>query len=85
MIVLLNLSAFGFSFVFHDKAKRTQQGNLLVTIEMLKWSGVNLVCVCPPRFFVSLYRLLKILCLDVVDPVFRAVLVCLSLSLSLNV
>ena len=25
----LNLSVLGFSFVFHDKAKRTQQGNLL--------------------------------------------------------
>ena len=33
MIALLNLSALGcsfVSFVFHDKAKRTQQGNLLV-------------------------------------------------------
>ena len=30
MIALLNLSALGFLFVvFHDKAKRTQQGNLL--------------------------------------------------------
>ena len=30
MITLLDLSAFGFSFVvFHDKAKRTQRGNLL--------------------------------------------------------
>ena len=30
MIALLNLSVLGFSFiVFHDKAKRTQQGNLL--------------------------------------------------------
>ena len=28
-IVLLNLSVLGFSFVFHDKAKRTQQENLL--------------------------------------------------------
>ena len=33
MIALLNLSVLGFSFVFvvfHDKAKRTQQRNLLV-------------------------------------------------------
>ena len=31
MIALLNLSVLGFSFVvFHDKAKRTQQGDLLV-------------------------------------------------------
>ena len=29
MIALLNLSLLGFSFVFHKKAKRTQQGNLL--------------------------------------------------------
>ena len=29
LIAQLNLSVFGFSFVFHDKAKRTQQGNLL--------------------------------------------------------
>ena len=29
MIALLNLSVLGFIFVFHDKAKRTQQGNLL--------------------------------------------------------
>ena len=30
MIALLNLSVLGFSFVvFHDKARRTQQGNLL--------------------------------------------------------
>ena len=30
MIALLNLSVLGFSFVvFHDKAERTQQGNLL--------------------------------------------------------
>ena len=29
LIALLNLSVLGFSFVFHDKAKRTQQGNLL--------------------------------------------------------
>ena len=26
---LLNLSVLGFSFVFQDRAKRTQQGNLL--------------------------------------------------------
>ena len=26
------LSVLGFSFVFHDKAKRTQQGNLLGTL-----------------------------------------------------
>ena len=25
----LNLSTLGFSFLFHDKAKRTQQGDLL--------------------------------------------------------
>ena len=30
MIALLNLSVLGFLLVFHDKAKRTQQGNLLV-------------------------------------------------------
>ena len=29
LIALLNLSVLGFSFVFHDKAKRTQQENLL--------------------------------------------------------
>ena len=29
MITLLNLSVLGFSFVFHDKAKRTQQENML--------------------------------------------------------
>ena len=31
VVALLNLSVLGFSFVdmFHDKAKRTQQGNLL--------------------------------------------------------
>ena len=29
MITLLNLSVLRFSFVFHDKAKRTQQENLL--------------------------------------------------------
>ena len=29
MITLLNLSELGFSFVFHDKAKRTQQENML--------------------------------------------------------
>ena len=27
--VVDNLSVLGFSFVFHDKAKRTKQGNLL--------------------------------------------------------
>ena len=26
---MLNLSVLGFSFVFYDKAKRTQQGNML--------------------------------------------------------
>ena len=36
MIALLNLSVLGFSFVFHDKAKRTQQGNLLGKIVLLK-------------------------------------------------
>ena len=30
MIALLNLFVLGFSFVFNDKAKRTQQGNLIV-------------------------------------------------------
>ena len=30
MIALLNMSVLGFSFVFHDKAKRTQQENLLI-------------------------------------------------------
>ena len=31
LIAVLNLSALGFSFVvFHDKAKRTQQGNLVM-------------------------------------------------------
>ena len=29
MIALLNLSVLEFLFMFHDKAKRTQQGNLL--------------------------------------------------------
>ena len=29
MIALLKLSLLGFSFVFHDTAKRTQPGNLL--------------------------------------------------------
>ena len=29
LIVLLTFSVLGFSFVFHDKAKRTQQGYLL--------------------------------------------------------
>ena len=29
LIALLNLYVLGFSFVFHDKAKRTHQGNLL--------------------------------------------------------
>ena len=29
LIAPLNLSVLGFSFVFHDKAKRTQQGDLL--------------------------------------------------------
>ena len=29
LIALLNLSVLGFSFVFHDKAKRTQQVDLL--------------------------------------------------------
>ena len=33
MIALLNLSVLGFSFVvFHDKTKRTQQGNLLLRL-----------------------------------------------------
>ena len=31
-MLLLSLSVVGFSFVFHDKAKRTQQGNLLIAI-----------------------------------------------------
>ena len=29
LIALFNLTVLGFSFVFHDKAKRTQQGNLI--------------------------------------------------------
>ena len=33
MIALLNLSVLGFSFVFHDKAKRTQQGDLLHVVQ----------------------------------------------------
>ena len=34
MIALLNLSVLGFSFVvFHDKAKRTQEGDLLGHVE----------------------------------------------------
>ena len=30
LIAILNSSVLGFTFVFHDKAERTQQGNLLV-------------------------------------------------------
>ena len=33
LIALLNLSVLGFLLVFHDKAKRTQQGNLLPNIQ----------------------------------------------------
>ena len=39
MIGLLNLSILGFSFVFHDKGKRTQHGNLLEMIEKDDWPG----------------------------------------------
>ena len=39
---LLNLSIHRFSFVFHDKAKRTQQGNLLWE----KSSNGRLICFC---------------------------------------
>ena len=36
-IVLLNSSELGFSFVvFHDKAKRTQQGDLLFNVMIIK-------------------------------------------------
>ena len=42
LIALLNLSVLGFSFVFHDKAKRTQQGDLLLCphhlISRLTWT-----------------------------------------------
>ena len=41
MIALLNLSVLGFSFVFHDKAKRTQQGNLLGGRRPDQWFGTN--------------------------------------------
>ena len=46
----LNLSVLGFSFVFHDKAKRTQQGNLLEgkrPIPMITRFGNRLVA--PPH------------------------------------
>ena len=46
----LNLSVLGFSFVFHDKAKRTQQGNLLAgkrPIPMITRFGNRLVA--PPH------------------------------------
>ena len=40
MIALLYLSGLGFLFVvFHDKAKRTQQGNLLVPCPPLLWTN----------------------------------------------
>ena len=51
LIALFNLSVLGFSFVLHDKANRTQQGNLLgysrirggasapVCLRRLKWIG----------------------------------------------
>ena len=38
LIALLNLSVLGFSFVFHDKTKRTQQGNLLLYTSSCKMS-----------------------------------------------
>ena len=45
MIALLNLSVLGFSFVFHDKAKRTQKGDLLAlcrTVSHIKHSHQRL-------------------------------------------
>ena len=46
MIALLNLSVLGFSFVvvFHDKAKRTQQGNLLAFAISLVVRGGSCWC-----------------------------------------
>ena len=47
-IALLNLSVLGFSFlVFYDKAKRTQQGNLLGIIPA--WASDDSVGTEPPR------------------------------------
>ena len=43
LIALLNLSVLGFLLVFHDKAKRTQQGNLLHGDMMLLTVSVDLV------------------------------------------
>ena len=41
MIALLNLSVLGFSFVvFHDKAKRTQQENLLTRCTLIFITGL---------------------------------------------
>ena len=38
----LYIYVLGFSFVFHDKAKRTQQGNLLSKMSMIAdGKGVN--------------------------------------------
>ena len=43
MIALLNLSVLGFSFVvFHNKAKRTQQGNLLTLTHLHNWDELVL-------------------------------------------
>ena len=48
LIALLNLSVLGFSFVvFYDKAKRTQQGNLLGIIPA--WASDDSVGTEPPR------------------------------------
>ena len=48
-IALLNLSALRFSFMFHDKAKRTQQGNLL-PFWLGSWSWIQAcllrICKC---------------------------------------
>ena len=43
MIALLNLSVLGFSFVFHDKAKRTQQGNLLLKKYFVKLAMIPII------------------------------------------
>ena len=41
MIALLKLFVLGFSFVmFHEKAKRTQQGNLVILIYLQTWRYV---------------------------------------------
>ena len=49
MIALLNLSVLGFSFVFHDKAKITEQENLLRLVHIktgLMIKLLTLVFVC---------------------------------------